>query len=163
MADRLVAWLYGTPVLTLLPAPNRRIVFEWDQRGINRWGLGSRVLSVCLPLGSPTSSRDDRAFEFFSNLLPDGPVLIAMAQLAGVSPLDTFGLLVTFGSECAGAVVLLPDGEVPLDASHCWGSTLLSKGELAHLIDALASRRRSARIWNRVDAVLARFFRERSF
>jgi serine/threonine-protein kinase HipA len=136
MVDRLVAWLNGTPVLSLVPAPNNRIAFDWEQSGIHRWGLGSRVLSVSLPLGSPTSSRDDRALDFFSNLLPDGPVLIAMAQLAGVSALDTFGLLTTFGSECAGAVVLLPDGDVPPDSS-LWGSEKVSTRELTALIDAL--------------------------
>lgn len=136
MVDRLVAWLYGTPVLSLTPALNNRIVFDWDQRGIDRWGFGSRVLSVSLPLGSPTSSRDDRALDFFSNLLPDGPVLIAMAQLAGVSALDTFALLTTFGSECAGAVVLLPEGEVPPDSS-LWGSEHVSVHDLIALIDSL--------------------------
>jgi len=136
MVDRLVAWLYGTPVLSLTSALNNRIVFDWEQRGIDRWGLGSRVLSVSLPLGSPTNPRDDRALDFFSNLLPDGPVLIAMAQLAGLSALDTFGLLTTFGSECAGAVVLLPEGEMPLDSS-LWGSENVSTYDLMALIDAL--------------------------
>lgn len=136
MVDRLVAWLYGTPVLSLTPALNNRISLEWEQPGIDRWGLGSRVLSVSLPLGSPTSSRDDRALDFFSNLLPDGPVLIAMAQLAGVSALDTFGLLTTFGSECAGAVVLLPEGETPTDSSM-WSSEYVSTHDLVALIDAL--------------------------
>ena len=136
MVDRLVAWLYGTPVLSLTSALNNRIVFDWEQHGIDRWGLGSRVLSVSLPLGSPTSPRDDRALDFFSNLLPDGPVLIAMAQLAGVSALDTFGLLTTFGSECAGAVVLLPEGEMPPDSS-LWGSENVSTHDLMALIDAL--------------------------
>ena len=136
MVDRLVAWLYGTPVLSLTSALNHRIIFDWEQRGIDRWNLGSRVLSVSLPLGSPTSSRDDRALDFFSNLLPDGPVLIAMAQLAGVSAIDTFGLLTTFGSECAGAVVLLQEGEVPPDSS-LWGSENVSTHDLMALVDAL--------------------------
>jgi len=136
MVDRLVAWLYGTPVLSLTSALNNRIVFDWEQRGIDRWGLGSRVLSVSLPLGSPTSSRDDRALDYFSNLLPDGPVLSAMAQLVGVSAFDTFGLLTTFGSECAGAVVLLPEGEISLDSS-LWGRENVSTHDLMALIDAL--------------------------
>jgi len=133
MVDRLIAWLHGTPVVSLTPALNNRISFDWEPSGIERWGLGSRVLSISLPLGSPTSARDDRVLDFFSNLLPDGPILIAMAQLAAVSPLDTFGLLATFGSECAGAAVLLPEGEVPPDSSR-WGSQKVSPRELARLI-----------------------------
>ena len=136
MADCLVAWLHGTPVVSLSPALNNRISFDWEPSGIERWGLGSRVLSISLPLGSPTSPRDNRALDFFSNLLPDGPVLIAMAQLAGVSPLDTFGLLAAFGSECAGAAVLLPEGEEPSD-SFKWGSKKVSPRDLTALIDNL--------------------------
>jgi len=136
MVDRLVAWLHGTPVVSLTPAPNNRMTFDWEQGGIDRWGLGSRALSVSLPLGSPISQRDDRVLDFFSNLLPDGPVLIAMAQLAGVSPFDTFGLLRTFGTDCAGAVILLPAGEAPADSSK-WGSNKVSSRDLSALIDAL--------------------------
>jgi serine/threonine-protein kinase HipA len=122
--------------MSLAPTSNHRMSFDWEPGGIDRWGRGSRVLSVSLPLGSPTNVRDNRALDFFSNLLPDGPVLIAMANLAGVSPLDTFGLLSTFGSECAGAVLLLPEGEQPLGSSH-WGSKDLTTLELAALVDAL--------------------------
>jgi serine/threonine-protein kinase HipA len=136
MADRLVSWLYGTPVVSLSPTLNNRISFAWEPSGIERWGLGSRVLSVSLPLGSPISARDDRVLDFFSNLLPDGPVLIAMAQLAGVSPLDTYGLLAAFGSDCAGAVVLLPEGQAPSDSST-WGNTKVTSRDLAALIDNL--------------------------
>ncbi len=115
MAERLTVWLYDTPVMTLSAMSNFRLSAQWEPSGIERWGLGSRILSVSLPLGSPTTARDDRALDFFSNLLPDGPALIAMAQLAGASPLDTFGLLSVFGSDCAGAVALLPEGQSPLE------------------------------------------------
>ncbi len=136
MADRLVAWLHGTPVVSMSPVLNNRIAFDWEPGGIERWGLGSRVLSISLPLGSPTSPRDDRVLDFFSNLLPDGPVLIAMAQLAGVSPLDTFGLLEVFGSECAGAAAVLPEGDEPSD-SATWGGKKVRAHDLVSLIDNL--------------------------
>jgi hypothetical protein len=45
VADRLVAWLYDTPVAVLLPGPEFRIQLEWRPEGIERWGLGSPVLS----------------------------------------------------------------------------------------------------------------------
>lgn len=137
MANDLTAWLYGTPLLTLTPTNNFRVSFKWEPLGIERWGLGSRILSISLPLGSPTGPRDDRALEYFSNLLPDGPTLTAMASLAGVSELDTFGLLSTFGSECAGAVVLLSDGQSPSDPST-WGAEELSLLDIAAAIDNLS-------------------------
>jgi serine/threonine-protein kinase HipA len=52
VADRLVAWLYGTPVAVLTRAPEFRIRIEWRDEAIGRWGLGSPALSVGLPIGS---------------------------------------------------------------------------------------------------------------
>lgn len=52
MTDRLVAWLHETPVAVLLPAPELRVRLEWRAEGIERWGLGSPVLSVGLPIGT---------------------------------------------------------------------------------------------------------------
>jgi serine/threonine-protein kinase HipA len=113
VADRLTAWLYGTPVATLTPAPEYRITLQWRDEGIERWGLGSRVLSVALPLGSVVGPRDMRGLDFFENVLPEGPALAQMATLAGVRPADTFGILAAFGHDCAGAIMLLPDSESP--------------------------------------------------
>jgi len=72
VADRLVAWLYDTPVAVLRPGPEFRIHLEWRPEGIERWGLGSPVLSVGLPIGSPTGPRDTRGLDFFENMLPEG-------------------------------------------------------------------------------------------
>jgi serine/threonine-protein kinase HipA len=103
LADRLVAWLYDTPVADLTPEPDFRIRLEWRAEGIERWGLGSLVLSVGLPLGSPAAPRDTRGLDFFKNMLPEGPTLAQMAVLAGVRPVDTYGILRAFGRDCAGA------------------------------------------------------------
>jgi serine/threonine-protein kinase HipA len=113
VADGLVAWLHGTPVAVLRRAPEFRIRLEWHQDGIARWGLGSPVLSVGLPIGTPTGPRNTRGLDFFENMLPEGPALARMATLAGVRPVDTYGILTAFGRDCAGAVMLLPDGEQP--------------------------------------------------
>ena len=113
MTDRLIAWLYDTPVAELTPAPNFRIQLEWRYEGVRRWGIASPALSVGLPIGSPTGPRDQRALDFFENMLPEGPALTQMAALAGVRPADTYGLLAAFGGDCAGAVTLLPAGEEP--------------------------------------------------
>ena len=113
MADRLVVWLHGTPVAVLTPGPEFRIRLEWRAEGIERWGLGSPALSVGLPIGTPTGPRDMRGLDFFENMLPEGPALARMAALAGVRPVDTYGILAAFGRDCAGAVMLLPDGEQP--------------------------------------------------
>jgi serine/threonine-protein kinase HipA len=113
VTDRLIAWLHGTPVAMLTPWREFRIRLEWCAEGIARWGLGSPALSVGLPVGTPTGPRDMRGLDFFENMLPEGPALTRMATLAGVRPADTYGILAAFGRDCAGAVVLLPDGEQP--------------------------------------------------
>ena len=136
MADRLVAWLHGTPVAVLTPAPEFRIRMEWHAEGINRWGLGSPALSVGLPIGTPTGPRDLRGLDFFENMLPEGPALARMAALAGVRPVDTYGILAAFGRDCAGAVMLLPEGEQPDTAGRA-GYTPVTEAGLRHVIDDL--------------------------
>lgn len=138
VTERLTVWLYDTPVMTLSATDTFRLSAQWEPSGIERWGLGSRMLSVSLPLGSPLSSRDNRVLDFFSNLLPDGPSLIAMAQLAGVSPLDIFGLLSVFGSDCAGAIVLLGEGKSPSDPS-IWRDEAMTAIDLDNAIENLAT------------------------
>ena len=113
MADRLVAWLYDTPVATLIRGREFRIRMEWRPEGIERWGLGSPALSVGLPIGSPIGPRDLRGMDFFENILPEGPALERMAVLAGGRPVDTYGILAAFGHDCAGAIMVLPDGYRP--------------------------------------------------
>jgi serine/threonine-protein kinase HipA len=136
VADRLVAWLYDTPVVVLRPMPDFRIRLEWRTEGIERWGLGNPVLSVALPIGAPTSARDMRGMDFFENILPEGPALIQLATLAAVRPVDTYGILEAFGRDCAGAIMVLPGGERPGGAGHS-GYSPMAPGDLQRVIGAL--------------------------
>ena len=136
MADRLVAWLYDTPVAVLMRGPEFRIRLEWRPEGIERWGLGSPVLSVGLPIGAPAGPRDMRGLDFFENMLSEGPALERMAALAGVRPVDTFGILTAFGRDCAGAVMVLPDGDRP-GGNEGSGYSSMTPGDLERVISAL--------------------------
>jgi serine/threonine-protein kinase HipA len=136
VADRLVVWLHGTPVAVLMPAPDFRIRLEWRAEGIERWGLGRPALSAGLPIGAPIGPRDSRGLDFFENMLPEGPALARIAALAGVRPVDTYGILTAFGRDCAGAIMLLPDGEKPGTEERS-GYTPMTPGELRQLISAL--------------------------
>jgi serine/threonine-protein kinase HipA len=138
LVDRLVAWLYGVPVLTLKPSDNFRFSLDWTSAAAERWGLGSRILSVSLPLGVPLPARDDTGLNFFENLLPEGPALDTMARLAKVSRADTYGILAAFGRDCAGAIVMLPDGEVPPEPGE-QTYTPLTPDELAKAIRNLGT------------------------
>lgn len=136
MTDRLVVWLHGTPVAILMPAPGFRIRLEWRAEGIERWGLGSSALSAGLPIGAPIGPRDSRGLDFFENMLPEGPALTRIAALAGVRPADTYGILTAFGRDCAGAIMVLPDGEKP-GTEEGSGYTPMTAGELRQLIGAV--------------------------
>jgi serine/threonine-protein kinase HipA len=136
VAERLVAWLYDTPVAVLTPGPEFRMHLEWCPEGIERWGLGSPALSVGLRIGSPTGSRDMRGMDFFENMLPEGPALARVAALAGVRLVDTYGILKAFGRDCAGAIVMLPDGEQP-GGNGPSGYTPMTAGDLRQVIGAL--------------------------
>lgn len=117
MADLLVAWLYGTRVCVLERSSDYRMSMIWLPDAVTRWGAGSRLLSVSLPLGSRIPARDNRPLDFFENLLPEGRTLDEMARLAGVARADTYGILAEFGRDCAGAVTIIPEGEEPAPAS----------------------------------------------
>jgi serine/threonine-protein kinase HipA len=135
VADRLVAWLYDAPVAGLIRGPEFRIRLEWLPEGIERWGLGSPALSVGLPIGSPIGPRDLRGLDFFENILPEGPALERIAALAGVRPVDTYGILQAFGRDCAGAIMVLPDGERPGGSSSRYSP--MTPGDLQRVIGEL--------------------------
>jgi serine/threonine-protein kinase HipA len=136
VAERLVAWLYDTPVAVLTPGPEFRIHLEWSPEGVDRWGLGSLALSAGLPLGTLSGPRDMRGLDFFENILPEGPALARMATLAGVRPVDTYGILKAFGRDCAGAIMVLPDGDRPGGHGDS-GYTPMTPGDLRQVIGAL--------------------------
>jgi serine/threonine-protein kinase HipA len=94
---------------------------------------GELLLSVSLPCRTdvfePTAARP-----FFEGLLPEGQVRERIARDIKVSSSNSFELLARLGRDCAGAVVLLPDGETldPLTPVE-W----LDERELSELIDRL--------------------------
>jgi serine/threonine-protein kinase HipA len=136
VADRLAVWLYDTPVAMLTPGPEFRIHLEWRPEGIERWGLGSPVLSVGLPIGAPIGPRDLRGLDFFENMLPEGPALARMAALAGTRPVDTYGILQAFGHDCAGAIMVVPEGTRP-GGNGASGYSSMTPGDLRRVIGAL--------------------------
>ena len=136
LTERLVAWLYDTPVAVLIRGPDFRIRLEWCAEAIERWGLGSPALSVGLPIGAPVGPRDPRGLDFFENMLPEGPALERMAALAGFRPVDTYGILSAFGRDCAGAIMVLPGGDRP-GGNAGGGYASMTPDDLRRVIGAL--------------------------
>lgn len=72
-------------------------------------------LSPRLPL-QPEAWRGDEVVFFFSNLLPEGPVLDTLLQLRRLPRGNVYRMLEAFGRECAGAFTIVPEeeaGQVP--------------------------------------------------
>ena len=70
------------------------------------------VVSSTLPLSERTYEERD-VMAFFSNLLPDEGVRRRIAEIVGVTPEDTFGLLCEIGGDCAGAIAFWKPGKRP--------------------------------------------------
>ena len=70
------------------------------------------VISSTLPLSDRIYEERD-VMAFFSNLLPDEGVRRKIAEIVGVTPEDTFGLLCEIGGDCAGAIAFWPPGKRP--------------------------------------------------
>ena len=70
------------------------------------------VVSSTLPLSDRIYEERD-VMAFFSNLLPDEGVRRRIAEIVGVTPEDTFGLLREIGGDCAGAIAFWPPGKRP--------------------------------------------------
>ncbi|MFC8733997.1 HipA domain-containing protein [Luteimicrobium sp. NPDC057192] len=112
-ATELDVWLYGVRVATVRPAPRGRggIEVAWSDDALGRWGVGSRVLSQLLPLGTPTGSHPARVRVWLEGLLPEGRARASMAREHRIDPDDTLAFLAVYGRDTAGAVVLVPAGD----------------------------------------------------
>ncbi len=81
---------------------------------MDRAGEGTTPLSRSLPLrAEPYGAAAARPY--FEGLLPDGLRRERIARELGLDPADGLGLLAELGSDCPGAVLLLPEGERPED------------------------------------------------
>ena len=108
----LDVWLDGVRVATVAPGPRGRggIEVAWSGDALDRWGVGSRVLSQLLPLGTPAGSHPARVRVWLEGLLPEGRARASMAREHRIDPDDTLAFLAVYGRDTAGAVVLVPAG-----------------------------------------------------
>ena len=88
----------------------RRFVFQYNTEWIGQ--QGAVLLSLSLPLRAEPYP-DDLARPFFSNLLPEADIKRVIAQRLRISQNNDFAMLNSIGGECAGAVSVLPSGEMP--------------------------------------------------
>lgn len=89
-----------------------RLSFQYDRSVLAEYGAGSILLSLSLPVGRKKFDGPE-VYTFFDGLLPEGQVRSHIAKENRLSTPDVFGLLQVLGSDCAGAVQVLPPGESP--------------------------------------------------
>jgi serine/threonine-protein kinase HipA len=100
-----------------------RYRLAFDAALVAQYGEGSVILSASLPVREePYPSGQTKPF--FEGLLPEGVARREVARAVGVSESNGFGLLAAIGSDCAGAVVILPpDYDRPSDGEIHWLTT----------------------------------------
>lgn len=110
MADLRVE-LYGTLVGHLVGSDWRTFDFRATREAIDRFSLGSTVLSEAIPLELvPTRARAERRRAFFAELLPEGRVLTRLATAIDARENDVVRLLAAYGRDVAGALQIFdPD------------------------------------------------------
>lgn len=112
MTVTLDAWLYGTRVGTVGSSRPGRAELTFTDDALDRWGLGSSVLSGLLPLSTADPS-PARVVAWLAGLMPEGRARLRLAEAAGVDPDDPVAFLAVYGKDTAGALVLVPEGDDP--------------------------------------------------
>jgi len=112
VGDRLGVYLHERLVGYLWLDERQRFIFQYDMAWIDR--PGSIALSLALPFQREPYA-DDLARPFFANLLPEAEIRRVIARRLGISEKNDFILLRRIGGECAGAVSVLPEGNLPQD------------------------------------------------
>lgn len=110
MASLLNVYWHQDIVGTLHLDEGRHFVFQYAPDWLKR--ENPVPLSLSLPLQAEAYN-NDRARPFFANLLPESDLRRSIARKLGLSEQNDFALLEAVGGECAGAVSLLPEGQVP--------------------------------------------------
>ncbi|WP_426975369.1 type II toxin-antitoxin system HipA family toxin [Pseudarthrobacter sp. O4] len=103
MAEALDVHLYGTVIGQMVRSGPDAVTFETSAAAMDRFGVGSRILSRNLPLG-PRPSSPAAATAFFGGLLPEGTGLTNLAKQAGAAANDVFALVGYAGRDVAGAI-----------------------------------------------------------
>ncbi|MFC5338053.1 HipA N-terminal domain-containing protein [Leucobacter denitrificans] len=108
MAKReLNVFLYGDPVGTLTGSGSLITGFRYQS------GYSGAALSRSMPITKRSVGRQT-ASAWFTGLLPEGEELRrAMADAHGSRDTTSMGLLESAGLDCAGAVQVAPEGDLP--------------------------------------------------
>jgi serine/threonine-protein kinase HipA len=93
----------------LAPQRKGRIKFSYAPEWIEKY---NQPISLSLPCAEGQFDAQ-RSTAFFENLLPEENMFKELCREARIDVADTYSFLRRFGQECAGALVIVPEGEEP--------------------------------------------------
>ena len=138
MASQLTIWLYGRPVAVVTRERKNRLRLSYTDEAQDSYPGGTPLLSLALPL-TPDRYPNGVTRAFLDGLLPEGEARATIADDFGLAPNDAFGLLAALGRDCAGALVVLPEGDSPPLPRRAQVAEWLSADDLAALVANLHS------------------------
>jgi serine/threonine-protein kinase HipA len=137
VGEHLNVFLNSEPVGEIERRGPSRYRFTYAPAAVEAHPAGEILLSASLPPRSEAFSPSATS-PFFEGLLPEGAVRSAIARSFHISEEDGFGLLKALGSDCAGAVAILPAEREPVALGR-GRLRPLSENQLAQLINDLPS------------------------
>lgn len=128
--DLLTVWYGSRRVGELQRGPTGTMDFQYEAGWVRGGGF---AISQSMPLDrGELSASAERAHNFFANLLPEGGARDLIVRRYRL-PNDDFELLRALGSECAGALLILPAGQEP-DSSSAHDYERFDDAKLADLL-----------------------------
>ena len=137
MADRLAVWLDGVRIAVIIHERGRLSLF-YTEEALTRYELGVPLLSLPLPLTQQRFTHNI-VRPFLDGLLPEGDARQAAAHDVGVSRDDTYGLIRALGRDCAGALVIQPEDDLPPPTPTTLTAEPLTNAQVADLVANLRS------------------------
>lgn len=134
--ESLSVWMDGK-LVAMLSRHRDRLSLTYSEDARAAYDVNVPLISVSLPL-LPQTYKHDRVRAFFDGLLPEGEARRMLAYDFRVAEDDTFNLLRALGRDCAGALVILPEGE-PLPAPTASNPVPLTDEQVAIRLRNLAT------------------------
>ncbi|MDL2268762.1 type II toxin-antitoxin system HipA family toxin [Desulfosarcina sp. OttesenSCG-928-A07] len=104
----MVQW-DGETVGILAPHRKGQVKFSYTPEWIENHNL---PVSLSMPCAD-VSFDSRKSTAFFENFLPEADIYKELCREARIDGVDTYQFLRVFGQECAGALVIFPEGEPP--------------------------------------------------
>jgi len=105
---KLLNVYWGKELVGKLTKENADVTFQYSGEWIN--SKNAFPISVSLPLKESVFDRGVSE-AFFGNLLPESGIRTKIARYYGFSEKNNFAMLNAIGSECAGALMIVPENE----------------------------------------------------